>query len=203
MAKTSGGVKKTGGMAPGDANYKGKIEGVRPLSSIKHPDVYREIKQGISRYHAVMGVRQKNVKLATLDSGMNGVHMTTGGISSGVYLSSKVYDMKKKDIIARTKNSYNSGWSTATNKPIQHTITHELAHATWNSHLTSKNAKAASREITLLHKHWSDDTKKKGYGEYSHTNINEFWAEVSTKAVHGTADKYTKKVKSIVKRYKL
>lgn len=33
--------------------------------------------------------------------------------------------------------------------------------------------------------------------------VNEFWAEVCTKAVHGKADKYTKAAKDIIKKYKL
>lgn len=202
MAKTSG-VNRTGGMAPGDAAYGGAIKGIRPLSSIKNPDVYREIKSGISRYHSVMGVRQREVKLANLPSDINGAHITVNGASAGVYLNSKVYDMKKKDIISRTKKAYSSGWSTTTNKPIQHTITHELAHATWNSHLTSSNARAASKSINNLYNRWKSDSGKKGYGRYAKTNVNEFWAEVSTKAVHGKADKYTKAVKGIIKKYRL
>ena len=39
--------------------------------------------------------------------------------------------------------------------------------------------------------------------KYAKTNVNEFWAEVCTKAVHGKADKYTKAAKDIIKKYKL
>ena len=54
-----------------------------------------------------------------------------------------------------------------------------------------------------MHKQWVKDKKKTGYGKYSQTNIDEFWAETVTKAVHGKADKYTKKAKDICKKYKL
>lgn len=48
-----------------------------------------------------------------------------------------------------------------------------------------------------------NDKSKQGYGKYAKTNVNEFWAEVCTKAVHGKADKYTKAAKDIIKKYKL
>lgn len=204
MAKTSGSnIGKTGGFAGGDSNYKGEINNPKPLSSIKNNDVFRDIKQGIAKYHSRLGVRQQDIKLADLPENTNGVHVTASGKSSNIYLNSKVYNGKKSDIIARTKNAYASGWTTKTNKPIQHTVVHELAHATWNSHLTSPNAKAAGKEITALSKTWLKDRKKKGYGEYSRTNINEFWAEVTTKGVLGEADKYTRSAKRIIKKYKL
>lgn len=203
MAKTSGGIGRTGGFAPGDANYKGTIKNIKPLASIKHNDVYRDIKQGIAKYHSRLGVRQRDIKIATLDPGTNGVHVTVAGQSSNIYLSSSVFNKPKKQIIARTKRAYDSGWSTKTNKPIQHTVIHELAHATWNSHLTSPNARAASKDINKMYKAWSRDKKKKGYGEYSKTNINEFFAEVTTKSVLGKSDKYTRGIKTIIKKYKL
>lgn len=203
MAKTSGGIGRTGGFSPGDANYKGKVDNIKPLASIKHNDVYRDVKQGIAKYHSRLGVRQKDIKIATLEPGVNGVHVTTGGQSSNIYLSSSVFNKPKNQIIERTKKAYESGWSTKTNKPIQHTVVHELAHATWNSHLTSPSAKGASKDIAKLHTSWKKDKKKSGYGEYSKTNINEFWAEVTTKGVLGKADKYTRGAKSIIKKYKL
>ena len=206
MAKTSGSlrVKKTGGFSPGDSNYKGSIKNIKPLSSIKHNDVYREIKQGISRYHAELGVRERNVKLAELSPNVNGVQMSTlTGENKGIYLNSRVYNMTKGEIIKRTRNAYNSGWSTITNKPIQHTITHELAHATWNTYKTGKKYKTAGKEISSMYSSWLKDKSKKGYGTYAKTNVNEFFAEVTSKAVHGKADSYTRKTKRIIKKYKL
>ena len=47
------------------------------------------------------------------------------------------------------------------------------------------------------------DKTKKGYGRYSMTNVNEFWAETVTKAVHRRSDKYTTAVKRIARKYKL
>lgn len=202
MGKSSGSDR--GGMPVGDGTFKGKITNVRDLATIKDGAVYKEMKAGISRYHSVLGVREKNVKLAVLPPQYNGVHSTMGGASAGIYLNSLVYDkMSRSQLRARTKSAYESGWSTKTNKPIQHTITHELAHATWNSHLSSASARAATPEIRKLYTTWKKDRKKKGYGQYAKTNVNEFWAEVTTKAVHGTPDKYTRKVKSIIKKYKL
>lgn len=205
MGKSSGSERK-GGFSGGDdaVGRSVSIKNVRGLATIKDGAVYKEMKEGISRYHSVMGVRQKNVKIADLPERYNGVHQTLNGESEGVYLNSKVFDnLTKSGIRERVQKAYDSGWSTRTNKPIQHTITHELAHATWNSHLKSPNARAARADISKLQKEWFKDRSKKGYGEYATTNINEFWAEVSAKAVHGTPDKYTRAAKAIVKKYKL
>lgn len=205
MGRNSGslGVGKRGGLQPGDATYKGSIKNVQSLIKIKDPQVYKEVTSAISRYHSVLGVRQRNVKLATLSSGTLGVHVTQGGKSEGVYLNKKYFNQKKNDIVSQTKKGYDSGWHTKTNKPIAHTVTHELGHATWNSHLTGANQQAATKDINSLYTKWMKDSKKKGYGEYAKTNVNEFWAETVTKAVHGKADKYTRSVKGIIKKYKL
>lgn len=201
MGRNSSGTR--GGLQPGDSNYKGSIKNVESLKNIKDPQVYKEVTAAISRYHSVLGVRQKNVKLADLGSGTLGVHVTANGASEAIYLNKKTFNQGKSAIVSQTKAGYDSGWHTKTNKPIAHTITHELGHATWNSHLESANAKAATPEIQKLYKQWKSDKKKSGYGTYSKSNINEFWAETVTKAVHGKADHYTKGVKSIIKKYGL
>lgn len=204
MGKNSGGVR--GGLQPGDFDYKGKVPSkTYALSSIKEPDVYREVKSAVSRYEAVLGVRQRSVRLANLPQGNLGVHMTRvdTGTSSRILLNKKHFDQKKSVIEAQTKKSYDSGWTTKTNKPIAHTVTHELAHATWNSHLKSANARAATPSIQRVYKQWKKDKKSRKYGKYARTNINEFFAETVTKGIHGKSDKYTNALISIVKNYKL
>jgi hypothetical protein len=206
MAKTSGSTaKRKGGLPDGDFDFKGKIGKPEGLVNIQNPQVYKAVKQSISRYHAVMGVRQKDVKLANMQAGVGGVHVTSGeGKSQQVLLNSKIFKNGTKGSVSSwAESGYKSGHLTKTNKPISHIITHELSHATWNAHLKAPNAKAAGKEINHLFKQWTSDTKKSGYGNYAKTNVSEFWAEVSTKAVHGKADKYTRKAKQIVKSYKL
>lgn len=145
MGRNSSGVR--GGFGD-DLSMKFKAKDVRSLSEIKHNDVYREVKSAISRYHSVLGVKQKNVKLAPMKENINGVHVTSMGASSGIYLNTKVFNKKKSEIEKRVRKAYDSGWSTRTNKPIAHTVTHELAHATWNSNLKNPRAKAAGRETS-------------------------------------------------------
>lgn len=201
MAKTAGGVRA--GTNDGSGQYKGKISNVGPLIEMKDPAMYKATKQAISRYHAVMGVRQRNVKLADLGGSAYGVHVTRGGKSEAVYLDRKHFDTGAKNVSREHAKNYKSGWSTSTNKPVAHTVTHELAHATWNAHMTGPNQRAAGKEIDKLYKKWSNDKRKKGYGKYAKTNVSEFWAETVTKAVHGKSDQYTRAVKDIAKRYKL
>lgn len=200
-SRAGGGVRA--GIVDGGGKYKGDIRNKESLVHIKDPKVYKEVKEAISRYEAVMGVRQRNVKLADMN-GAYGAHVTSiDGLSVAVYLNKKYYNKSHKDFVADKKADYASGWSTKTNRPAAHTVTHELAHATWNSHLTAPKAKAAGFVINKLYETWSKDTHKKGYGKYATKNVNEFWAETVTKAVHGTPDRYTKAVKAIAKKYKL
>lgn len=201
MGRQSSGVR--GGLQPNDSSYKGKVLEVETLKNIKSPQVYKEVSAAIGRYDSVMGVRQREVKLANLSAGTLGVHVTVNGKSDAVYLNKDRFNQSKSAIVAQTRKGYESGWHTKTNKPIAHTVTHELAHATWNSHLTSPQAQAASKAINGLYKGWLQDRNKKGYGQYAKTNVNEFWAETVTKAVHGVSDKYTRAVKKIAKKYKL
>lgn len=204
MGKSAGSVRKTGGFAKGDATFKGTVGELRGLATMAHKDVYREVKSAISRYHSVLGVRQREVKLGDLPDSYNGVHLTgkADGKSHQIVLNAKVFDMKKSEIVARTKKAYETGWSTKTNKPIAHTVTHELAHATWNSHLKGKAQKAAGKEIQQVYKEWRKK-KRAGYGDYSQTNVNEFFAEAITKRVHGKKDKWNKALYGIVKKYNL
>lgn len=203
MGGRSGGGPRGGGGADGGGNYRGPIKNISGLESIKDPQVRKAVYEAISRYESVMGIRQLNIKVADLGAGTLGVHVTQGGVSSAIYLDRKHFNQSKAAIIAQGKERYKSGWSTTTNKPIAHTTTHELAHATWNSHLVGAKYTAAGKEIGKLYNKWKADTKKSGYGKYASTNVNEFWAETVTKAVHGKADKYTKTAKAITKKYKL
>ena len=201
MGRNSSGVR--GGIQPGDGNFKGSIGKTYSLKTIKDPKVYRATANAISRYHSVLGERQRAVKLADMPDNTYGVHLTQAGQSKAIYLNKKHFDKSYKEIESAHRKGYDSGWSTRTNKPIAHTVTHELAHATWNQHMTGVKQRAAGKEINALFNTWKKDKTKNGYGRYAATNVSEFWAETSTKAVHGVADKYTKSVKSIIKRYKL
>jgi hypothetical protein len=61
MGRNSAGVKA--GTNDGGGQYKGKISRVGSLVEMKDKAMYKATKEAISRYHAVMGVRQRNVKL--------------------------------------------------------------------------------------------------------------------------------------------
>lgn len=87
MGRNSSGTR--GGLQPGDATYKGSVGKPEPLVNMKDPALYKATKEAISRYHSVLGVRQKNVKLAELSAGTYGVHVTANGKSEGVYLNLK------------------------------------------------------------------------------------------------------------------
>ena len=170
---------------------------------MKHRDMEKQINRAISRYEAVMGVRERTIKLADIP-GAYGVTFIGANGSQGIYLSRKHFDQSKKKFEADYKKAnYESGFKNVTNRAAQHTVTHELAHATWTSSYTSTKHRAAGKEIQKLYHSWAKDKKKKGYGTYGKTNVDEFWAEVITKGIHGRSEKKTKKAIGIARKYKL
>ena len=184
------------------------IDGIAPISEMKNRDMQKEIQQAISRYEAVMGLRERSIRLANLH-GAYGATAVSGDGSHGIYLDKKIFDQPKSDFVADYKKSNyarRNGFKNTTRKPAQHTVTHELAHATWTSNYNSQKALAAGREIKELYRQFTKDTssvRKKNYGSYGHSNVDEFWAEVITKGIHGDNDRYTRKAFAIAKKYKL
>lgn len=170
---------------------------------MKNRDMEKQINRAISRYEKVMGVRERHVRLADLDGAYGVTYIDANG-SQGIYLDRKLFDVPKRKFEADYKKSnYDNGFKNVTNRAAQHTVTHELAHATWTSSYTSAKHKAAGKEISSLYQKWSKDKKKKGYGTYGRRDVDEFWAEVVAKGIHGKSDKYTKKAIGIAKKYKL
>lgn len=180
-----------------DTAYKGKIKNVESLKNMKDPALYKATKEAISNFSAKLGVPERNVKLADLSGNVMAI-----GSKGSVYLNKKYFNQSLKDFAGTMKSNYNAGHLTKTNKPLAHVATHELAHASWTSNWPTANAKAAGKEIKSLYKSWLKGGGK-GYGKYASSNVDEFWAEVSTKAAHGKADKYTKAAKAIYKKFNL
>ncbi len=208
MAKASGTTrtKRDGGLKPNDGNYKGKIGRPQSLKTIKNKAVYDAVMDSISRYHSVLGVRQKKVKLADLPDGVGGVHVTRDGQSEGVYLNRSIFqpaEATTQSVASWAKAGYDSGHLTKTNRPVGGIILHELAHATWNEHLKGEKYQKAGEEIKRIFKAWKQDKGKEFYGKYAATSVSEFWAETSAKAVSGFRDKYTDSVKFIIRKYGL
>jgi len=209
MSKSNGGVRsKTGGLGrDGGGAYEGSMKNEESLSAITDKSLRRDIQQGISKFESRLGIRQRKVKLAELD-GAYGVHVTARDskgnmVSQGVFLDSKTFkNATKEQIVNNKKEAYKNGFLTKTNKPSQHTVVHELAHATWNSHLSGKKYASAGKEIKSLYKSFLNDNPK-GYGSYSKYNVNEFFAEGITKHVLGKSDKYSQSLRKIVKDNKL
>jgi hypothetical protein len=183
---------------------RGSIKNVEDLKNIKDRKLYNEMKSAISRFYKELGIPQRKVKLADMKKSWLGVHVTQNGKSEGVYLNKKHFKNKTAEqVAAKIKSGYDSKFHTKTNKPVAHTITHELAHSVWNDKMTGPRQKSAGRLITKVYNQWKKDKSKTGYGTYAGTNVNEFWAETITKGIHGKADKYTKALKDIAKMFRL
>ena len=178
------------------------------LGQMTHRDMEKEIQQAISRYEAVLGVRERTIKLANTP-GAYGVTFINSNGSQGIYLNKEYFDVSKSEFEKnyRTSNyARRGGFKNTTRKPAQHTVTHELAHATWTSGYSSEKHRNAGGEIRKLYSEFLKDkssTRKKNYGSYGNKNVDEFWAEIVTKAIHGDSDRYTRRAISIAKKYNL
>jgi len=206
--------KTSGGFSPKDIKYTGEVTNVEDLVKIKHPDVYRAMKATIAQFHAKLGVQDRSIKLADLEDNISGVHFINGlGENTGIYLNKKMFNQSKAAIIKDVLRSYSPstkrnvfGFITKTNDPLGHVLTHELAHGVWSIFHRSPKHLAAGKEIQKLFSQYKNDKayrRKSGYGTYSLENASEFFAEVMTKSIHGNADAYTRRLKGVIKKYKL
>lgn len=197
MGGRSGSGPGGGGGIRRDTTYKGKIKNVESLIHMKDPELYKATKEAISNFAAKLGIPSRDVKLADLSGNVMGI-----GGNGSVYLNKKYFNKSAKDFAKTMKLNYDTGHLTKTNKPLAHVVNHELAHASWISSKTSPKAIAAGKDINNLYNAWLKNGAK-GYGKYAKSNVDEFWAEASTKAAHGKADTYSQAVKAIYTKYKL
>lgn len=215
MSKTSGGTNNYAGAGNAviavtsagrkmTAKQKQRVlDTAESLDSLKHREVVKQLNRGISRYEKVMGVRERVIKVADTQ-GAYGVTFINENGSQGIYLSKSFFNQHRNQIESSYRAAeYKMGHKNLTNRPIQHTITHELAHATWTSSYSSSKYRSAGKEIKAMYNSWRKDKRKKDYGSYGAQNVDEFWAEVVTKGIHGKSDKYTKKAIGIARKYKL
>lgn len=182
MGKSSGGVKNVGS--------------IREIKDLKQN---KEVKRAISKYHSRIGLNTKEVKIADL-KGAFGVAEIKGN-SATVYLDRKSFN-NSKEFVKKKKQEYLKGEKVATNSARQHTVIHELAHATWSKYHTSEKHKNAGEEIEKLYKQYKN-SKSKVLGRYAKENVNEFYAEGMSQAILGKKGTYSKKLLSITKKYKL
>lgn len=126
---------------------------------MKDPQLYKATKEAISRFHSVLGVRERNIKLADLDG-------PTMGISGdgGIYLNKRYYNKSYKDLVGIEKRDYKKGFDTVTNKPQTHIVTHELAHSLWSRSKTGANHKAAEKRSNRSIKSGVQIQRKKDTG---------------------------------------
>lgn len=199
-----------------DGELRALNENSEPLANIKDREAYKEVFRGISRFEATLGIRDRKVRLADLSGyGVAGmaVHQKRTGKPLGIFLDKNTFDRKADDIRGYVKKQYESGFWAKTKAPIQHTVTHELAHATLNRSMRTANALAAKRELKKVYNDWKRDTDaqhrwgkyaKKQWGTYARIGgPYEFWSEGITKGVHGGSDSYTKRLIKIAKKYNL
>lgn len=208
MAKGSGTTRpnREGGLKVGDDNFKGNTGMPESLKTIKNKAVYDAVMDAISRFHSVLGVRQKKVKLADLPEGYGGVHVTRGGESEGIYLNKSIFQPKEattQSVAAWAQAGMDSGHLTKHNRAVGGIILHELGHAVWASSMTGKKYQAAGKEIKELYRNFIQDKDKQFYGKYSHTSPDEMFAEICTRSVSGYRDKYVDTVKHIIRKYGL
>lgn len=204
MGKSSGGIRndsrndiimQKGGSTPSSVKNIGSIK------DITDKKANREVKRAISKYHSRIGLNTREVKIADLKNAY-GIAIISPSTNSGtVYLDRKAFSNSKK-LIKADKEEYKRGEKVQTNKAIQHTAIHELAHTTWTNRHTGDKHKKAGKEIKALYKQYTK-TKSNVLGGYARQNVNEFYAEGMSKAILGKKDPYSKKLLEITKKYKL
>lgn len=205
MGKSSGGIRNSSRndiiKVKGDGSTPSSVKNIGSIRDITDKVSNREVKRAISKYHSRIGLNTREVKIADLKNAY-GIAIISPSTNSGtVYLDRKAFSNSKK-LIKADKEEYRRGEKVHTNKAIQHTTIHELAHTTWTNHHRGTKHKQAGKEIYKLYREYKR-SKSNSLGQYASTNINEFYAEGMSKAILGKKDKYSSKLLSITKKYKL
>lgn len=159
MGRNSGGSNNyaKGGSSPIAVNSNGRkltqkqvgkmLTTATSTGGMKNRDMEKQINRAISRYEKVMGVRERHVRLADIDGAYGVTYIGANG-SQGIYLSRRHFDTSKRKFEAAYKKSnYDNGFKNVTNRAAQHTVTHELAHATWTSSYSSASTRRLEKKF--------------------------------------------------------
>ena len=160
-----------------------------PLNNIKDPKVKAEIKEALESYSKEIGLPYE-VQIIASDLAKGRLGATDGGGS--ITLNTKYFNKSAKNAEKELSDRMKAGKGVTTNKPLQQTVHHELAHNTY-----SKLSGAKKDAVGALYKKYMSDKKVKGWGSYSKNNAEEFYAEGIAKSMTGKSDSYTKALRKL------
>jgi hypothetical protein len=160
-----------------------------PLNNIKDPNVKAEIKEALESYSKEIGLPYE-VQIIASDLAKGRLGATDGGGS--ITLNTKYFNKSAKNAEKELSDRMKAGKGVTTNKPLQSTVHHELAHNTY-----SKLSGAKKDAVGALYKKYMSDKKVKGWGSYSKKNAEEFYAEGIAKSMTGKSDSYTKALRKL------
>ena len=184
------------------------------IGDMKHKDTAKMLMKAVTKFQTTLGLPTRMVRIADLPKGVRGVMFPD---SNTVYLDQKLFEQPLSKVEEHFKKSRGMhGWDTRTSKQVRQVPTHELAHAYWNSSQKDPKSLEMGKELRKLYREYMRDGKKKGYGKYSHTNVDEFFAETTAaivnpryhdRTVNGVTTKarsnyYVDEVKKIIKKYR-
>ena len=203
MAKGSGGTRGGGGSGgntqnPSLSTKEGREEQKKllelsnllsPLNNIKDQKVKAEIKEALESYSKEIGLpHEVHIVANDLPKGRLGASDGAGTITLNTKVYNKSYKNAEKELTDRMK----AGKGVTTEKSLQATVHHELAHNTY-----TKLSGAKKDAVGALYKKYMSDNKVKGWGSYSKKNAEEFFAEGIAKSLTGKSDYYTKALKKL------
>ena len=160
-----------------------------PLNNIKDPKVKAEIKEALESYSKEIGLPHE-VHIIASDLAKGRLGATDGGFS--ITLNTKYFNKTAKNATKELSDRMKAGKGVTTDKPLQQVLHHELAHNTY-----FKLSGAKKDAVGALYKKFMSDKKVKGWGSYSKTNAEEFYAEGIAKSMTGKSDSYTKALRKL------
>lgn len=211
---TSGSVRQLSNDGGGEIPLDDKdeiIQNDESISQIQNDNLRKDIQQGISKFESRLKLKTRSVQIAEFGgrfenaAGLALTNASTGEVK--VYLSSKYFKNGTVNSVSKLmRSSYDANWSVRTNKPTQHIVVHELAHALWTDKNPRKNSVKARKAMSNLFGRYKKAYARgelRNFGKYSTKNVNEFFAEVVTKGVIGNSDKWTDSVFNIIDKYNI
>lgn len=185
-----------------------KTDGFNAASIPKaSPDVFRELKAGVSKVESRIGIDLPQGNLGfTTDGKSMGVHFGSGD-NRTVLLQKSFFNRNSAEIIADLRHEFRTKWSVDSPIALQYVVVHELGHSIWVDRVEGRMREFArlNKGIDGLYKAFKNDVKrgKIPISRYAESNINEFFAETFVKAMIGRRqNKYSRQLLKLLREHR-
>jgi hypothetical protein len=175
-----------------EISYRERLVDKKGYRGVTDAQMEAEIKDAITQYSKEIGLAEPTQFTIENTRATIGKKVVGASGFTAIALDKQYYggSYAKSEKLARQRQE--SGFSVETSRPVRKTVQHELAHATYRYLSSESKAKVAQ-----LYSRFTSDKSTKGWGSYSKTKAEEFYAEGIAKSLGGKKDFYTTELRKL------